>query len=148
MRSYNNMVPTFADFVTSMATLWCSQLYPYQTYAQYAPYPQRPPNSGFYPSKPPEPDSGAKVSVEIRPPNRGHYNLQVHPIPASIKVQPLQPPDPDAAKPPLIVTQNTVNQRTSLTIDIPPAQPAGDYIGSVLDAQNNHAVGNLTVTVR
>src|SRR5258708_5735366 len=90
MRSYYNMVPTFADFVTSMATLWCSQLYPYQTYSQYAPYPPRDPNSPFY-GKPPQPDSGAKVSVEIRPPNRGHYNLQIHPIPASVTVQPLLP---------------------------------------------------------
>jgi hypothetical protein len=133
-----------------MATLWCSQLYPYQTYSQYAPYPQRPPNSGFYPSKPPEPDSGAKVSVEITPPNRAHYNLQIYRPAASVRVPSLVCADPnspsDPAHRPLDVFPNIDNQRTTLKIYIPAIQDAGQYVGTVLDA-HNQAVGNLTVTV-
>jgi hypothetical protein len=152
MRSYYNMVPTFADFVTSMATLWCSQLYPYQTYAQYAPYPPRP-YSPFYPQDPASGNSqsGAKVSVEITPPNRAHYNLQIYRPAASVRVPSLVSADPnspsDPAHQPLDVSSNIDNQRTTLKIDIPAIQAAGEYVGTVLDANNKQAVGSLTVTV-
>src|SRR5258705_4878294 len=146
MRSYYDMGPTFADFVTSMATLWCNQMYPYHSYARYAPHPHRA-DYGKEPERDSSRESGANVSVKIDPPNRGQANLQIHPIPAEVKVLPLLPVDLDPERKPLWAITNMFNQRTTLTVDVKDA-PAGVYIGAVLDTQNNHPVGNLTVTVR
>jgi hypothetical protein len=147
------MVPTFADFVTSMATLWCSQLSPFNPFGQYTPYPQPYPNNGFYPPDPVSgsSQSGAKVSVEITPPNRAHYNLQIYRPAASVRVPSLVSADPnspsDTQHQPLVVSSNINNQRTTLKIDIPAIQAPGDYVGTVLDAQSKQPIGNLTVTV-
>jgi hypothetical protein len=153
MRSYYNMVPTFADFVTSMATLWCSQLYPYQAYSQYAPYPPRP-YGPFYPQDPAsgyQGDPGAGIAVDIRPPDRGSYNRQIYKSAAAVKVTPLvskvdDPNNPDPARRPLTAKPNIDNNRITIRIDIPAVQAAGEYVGAVLDAQNQ-LIGNLTVTV-